>query len=59
MIYFDIDDITTDGGNHIPYLGPGESQTIHVAWIVTEDELPYIYLRFGQEQYSKMFDIRQ
>ena len=59
MIYYDIDDITTDGGNHIPYLGPGESKTIHVAWIVTEDELPYIYLRFGQEQYSKMFDIRQ
>ncbi len=60
MLYYDVYDDSTDGANHIPYLGPGETQTIHIAWVVTEDELPYMYLCFG-ERYSmnKAYDIRQ
>ena len=41
---------TISGGqkhnNYIPEIKPGESVTMHLAWIVNEDELDKLYLDF-------------
>ena len=60
MLYYDVRDDETDGANHIPYLAPGESRTVHIAWAVTEDELPYMFVRFGTtvDTKSGTYDIR-
>lgn len=33
-----------NGENYIDKLEPGETATVHMAWVVNEDELPYLYL---------------
>lgn len=50
MSYFDLRSSGEhNGGNYIDVLNPGETVTVHMAWIVNEDELPYLYLNFGQD----------
>lgn len=39
--------------NYIPEIGPGESVTIHFAWIVNEDELDKLYLSFGDTVFTE------
>lgn len=45
MWYYDV-----HGGerrnNYITNLKPGETETVHMAWIVSEEELEYLYLNF-------------
>lgn len=48
MFYFDV-----HGGerrnNYIPVIEPGETVTVHLAWVVPEEELPYLYLNLDSE----------
>lgn len=37
------------GNNYIPEIKPGESVTVHLAWVVNEDELDKLYLDFTGE----------
>lgn len=47
MTYFDCQGTGTGNGtNYIDTLAPGETATVHMAWIVNEDELQYMYLSF-------------
>lgn len=39
--------------NYIPEIGPGESVTIHFAWVVNEDELDKLYLSFGDTVFTE------
>lgn len=68
MVYYDV----RGGGkgvNHINSLKPGETKTIHIAFVVNEDILPYMYLNLdgegGMYEFSDsmlkvgLFDIRQ
>lgn len=50
-----------NGMNYIDVLNPGETVTIHMAWIANEDELQYLYLNFSSDSYdpSGIVDIRQ
>lgn len=43
MYYYDIHD-EEQGKNYISSLAPGETVTLHIASIVHEDQLPYLYL---------------
>lgn len=38
-----------NGKNYIPKIAPGESVTVHLAWIVNADELDKLYLDLGGE----------
>lgn len=48
MFYYDV-----HGGersnNYIPVIEPGETVTVHLAWVVPEEELPYLYLNLDSE----------
>lgn len=41
-----------NGQNYIDALEPGETATVHMAWVVNEDELPYLYLSFTGDAYN-------
>lgn len=43
MYYYDVHG-GTRGNNYIPSIQPGETVTVHMAWIVPEEELGYLYL---------------
>ncbi|MBO4887762.1 MAG: hypothetical protein J5589_05570 [Firmicutes bacterium] len=58
MFCFDVYDESSNGRNDIPYLAPGETVTVHIAWIVTEDQLPYMLVNFDHSM-SQTYDIRQ
>ncbi len=45
MGYFDVSGGHLDK-NYIPKIGPGESATVHLAWVINEDELDKLYLNF-------------
>lgn len=45
MSYMDVSGGRNDN-NYIPEIKPGESVTVHLAWIVNEDELDKLYLDF-------------
>lgn len=62
MGYFDpVSTGGQNGGNYIDTLAPGETATVHLAWIVNEDELPYLYLNLGSNGTvgDPLVDIRQ
>lgn len=71
MQYYDVylTDGKQNGTNYISSIQPGETVTIHMAWIVNEDELEYLFLdlsggngvNFSQDQAGKqvLVDIRQ
>lgn len=71
MQYYDVylTDGRQNGTNFISSIQPGETVTIHMAWIVNEDELEYLFLdlsggngvNFSQDQAGKqvLVDIRQ
>lgn len=46
MGYWDVRsaDGVNNGSNYIPSIQPGETVTVHLGWIVNEDELGYLYL---------------
>lgn len=54
MYYHDVhpEPGTTNGGNYIPSLAPGETVTVHLAWIVDEDELDTLYLSLDPSAYT-------
>lgn len=69
MAYYSIHDTSgkNNGGNHIAPLAAGETVTLQIAWLVNEDDVPYLYLSmngsdwlFIREQleqgYVKLFD---
>lgn len=43
MFYYDVHS-GTRGNNYIPSIQPGETVTVHMGWIVPEEELGYLYL---------------
>lgn len=43
MVYYDVHG-GERGNNYIASIGPGETVTVHMAWIVTEDELGNLYM---------------
>ncbi len=45
MWYYDVHG-GEKGNNYIMNLKPGETETVHMAWIVSEEELEYLYLSF-------------
>ena len=69
MHYFDIWGMTGDGGNHFDEFRAGDSVTIHVAFVVDEELLPYMYLcvdgtgslmaALNNQGKVTVFDIRQ
>lgn len=69
MHYYDVRGTAGDGGNHFDEFGPGDSVTIHVAYVVDEDLLPYMYLcvdgtnnlasALANQGKVTIFDIRQ
>lgn len=48
MFYYDVHG-GERGNNYIPAIEPGESVTVHLAWVVPEEELPYLYLNLDTE----------
>lgn len=44
MVYWDVTGGNSNGSNYIECLAPGETVTIHMGFIASEDELPYLYL---------------
>lgn len=45
MTYYDVRSSLSDSGpNYIDHIEPGETVTVHMAWIVNEDELDMLYL---------------
>ena len=69
MSYFDTWGAGGDGGNYLGSLASGESQTIHLAYVVDEELLPYLYLeldpdgglyfRIDQGMETNLFNIGQ
>lgn len=69
MSYFDTWGAGGDGGNYLGSLAAGESQTIHLAYVVDEELLPYLYLeldpdgglyfRIDQGMETNLFNIGQ
>ena len=48
MKYSDVTDFSQgNGGNYIPFLKPGESIQVHMAWIVNEPDLANMYLNLN------------
>ncbi len=45
MCYYDVHG-GERGNNYIPSIRPGETATVHMAWVVTEEELGKLYLSF-------------
>lgn len=43
MQYYDVADEET-GKNYIPEIKAGASQTVHMAWLIGEDEVDQLYL---------------
>lgn len=48
MFYYDVHG-GASGNNYIPVIEPGETVTVHLAWVVPEEELPYLYLNLNTE----------
>lgn len=48
MFYYDVHG-GGRGNNYIPVIEPGETVTVHLAWVVPEEELPYLYLNLNTE----------
>ena len=48
MSYMDVSG-GSKNNNYIPEIKPGESVTVHLAWVVNEDELDTLYLDFTGE----------
>lgn len=48
MFYYDVHG-GERGNNYIPAIEPGETVTVHLAWVVPEEELPYLYLNLDTE----------
>lgn len=46
MYYYDVEG-TRQGKNYIPCIEAGETVTVHVAWVVPERDLPYLYLNLN------------
>lgn len=62
MQYYDFSSYAVgDGGNHVPLISAGESLTVHLGFLVSEDMLPYLYLDLGSWEYQLQngIDIRQ
>ncbi|MBO6159630.1 MAG: hypothetical protein J6P72_10295 [Firmicutes bacterium] len=60
--YYDFSSIAVgDGTNHIPLIPAGESVTVHLGYLVSDDMLPYIYLDLGSWEYPLQngIDLRQ
>ena len=51
MQYYDIADEET-GKNSIPEIKAGASQTVHMAWLVGEDEVDQLYLSLNAENWD-------
>lgn len=51
MYYYDIHG-GERGNNYIPSIAPGETVTLHIASIVHEDQLPYLYLDLTGSSYE-------
>lgn len=49
MAYYSIAEDYGNGGNYISSIQPGESIQVAMAWIVNENELPYMYLNLNSE----------
>ncbi len=49
MTYYSIAEDYGNGGNYISSIAPGESIQVAMAWIVNENELPYMYLNLNSE----------
>ena len=49
MTYYSIAEDYGNGGNYISSIAPGESIQVTMAWIVNENELPYMYLNLNSE----------
>ena len=49
MAYYSIAEDYGNGGNYISSIAPGESIQVTMAWIVNENELPYMYLNLNSE----------
>lgn len=45
------------GNNYIPSIKPGETATIHMAWLVPEEELGYLYLNLDPYGATYEFDV--
>lgn len=48
MFYYDVHG-GERGNNYIPVIEPGETVTVHLAWVVPEEELPYLYLNLNTQ----------
>ncbi|MBQ7057873.1 MAG: hypothetical protein IJM83_01020 [Firmicutes bacterium] len=62
MQYYDFSSTAVgDGGNYVPLIPAGESVTVHLGYLVSEDMLPYMYLDLGSWEYQLQngIDIRQ
>ena len=69
MRYYDTWGAGGDGGNYLDPLAAGESQTVHFAFVVDEELLPYLYLeldpdgglyfRIDQGMETNLFNIGQ
>lgn len=51
MQYYDVADEET-GKNYIPEIKAGASQTVHMAWLVGEDEVDQLYLSLNAESWD-------
>lgn len=47
MIYYDVRKTDSNGGNYIEVLEPGETKTLHMGFLVDENELDSLYLSLG------------
>ena len=54
MFYYDVHG-GDRGNNYIPVIEPGETVTVHLAWVVPEEELPYLYLNLDTEGGAYIF----
>ncbi len=55
MWYWDVSD-DAEGKNHIDSLEPGETCTVHMAYPVVEEDLPYLYLNLNSYGGAYEFD---
>ena len=55
MCYYDVHG-GERGNNYIPSIKPGETVTVHMAWIATEEELGSLYLSFDTSGGSEFTD---